>query len=61
LLDDRQALVRNGYLPKRTIQTVIGDVNIQVPKIHDRSGSGIHFISQLLPPYLKRTKSITVK
>lgn len=58
LLDGRQALVRNGYLPERTIQTGIGDVNIQVPKIRDRSGSGIHFTSQLLPPYLKRTKSI---
>lgn len=58
LLDGRQALVRNGYLPERTIQTGIGDVSIQVPKIRDRSGSGIHFNSQLLPPYLKRTKSI---
>lgn len=58
LLDGRQALVRNGYLPERTIQTGIGDVSIQVPKIRDRSGSGIHFTSQLLPPYLKRTKSI---
>lgn len=58
LLDGRQALVRNGYLPERTIQTGIGDVSIQVPKIRDRSGAGIHFTSQLLPPYLKRTKSI---
>jgi putative transposase len=58
LLDGRLALVRNGYLPERTIQTGIGDASIQVPKIRDRSGSGIHFISQLLPPYLKRTKSI---
>lgn len=58
LLDGRQALVRNGYLPERTIQTGIGDVSIKVPKIRDRSGSGLHFNSQLLPPYLKRTKSI---
>ena len=58
LLDGRQALVRNGFLPERTIQTGIGDVSIQVPKVRDRSGSGLHFNSQLLPPYLKRTKSI---
>lgn len=58
LPDGRQAVVRNGYLPERTIQTGIGDVKIQVPKIRDRSGSGIHFNSQLLPPYLKRTQSI---
>jgi len=58
LTDGRQALVRNGYLPERRIQTGIGDVAIKVPKIRDRSGSGIHFQSHLLPPYLRRTKSI---
>ena len=58
LMDGRQAVVRNGYLPERTIQTGIGDVAIKVPKVRDRSGSGIHFQSYLLPPYLRRTKSI---
>lgn len=58
LMDGRQAIVRNGYLPERTLQTGIGDVVIKVPKVRDRSGSGIHFNSQLLPPYLRRTKSI---
>ena len=58
LLDGRPAVVRNGYLPARKIQTGIGDVEVQVPKVRDRSGSGIHFSSQLLPPYLRRTKSI---
>ena len=60
LIDGRQAIVRNGYLPERTIQTGIGDVPIKVPKVRDRSGSGIHFTSYLLPPYLRRTKSIEV-
>jgi transposase-like protein len=58
LLDGRPAVVRNGYLPARRIQTGIGDVEVRVPKVRDRSGSGIHFSSQLLPPYLRRTKSI---
>lgn len=58
LADGRQAVVRNGYLPERTIQTGIGDVAVKVPKVRDRSGSGIHFNSHLLPPYLRRTKSI---
>ena len=58
LPDGRQAVVRNGYLPERTIQTGIGDVEIKVPKVRDRSGSGINFTSALLPPYLKRTGSI---
>lgn len=58
LLDGRRAVVRNGYLPERTIQTGIGDISVKVPKVRDRSGSGIHFTSQLLPPYLKRTRSM---
>ncbi len=56
--DGRQAVVRNGYLPSRHIQTGIGDVPIQVPKVRDRRGNGIKFTSSLLPPYLKRTKSV---
>lgn len=58
MLDGRQAVVRNGYLPERTIQTGLGDVKVKVPKVRDRSGSGIRFNSTLLPPYLKRAKSI---
>lgn len=58
LLDGRQAVVRNGYLPERTIQTGIGEVEVKVPKVRDRTGSGIQFTSHLLPPYLRRTKSI---
>lgn len=58
LADGRKALVRNGYLPERTIQTGIGDVTIKVPKIRDRRDTGVKFNSGLLPPYLKRSKSI---
>lgn len=58
LSDGRQAVVRNGYLPERTIQTGIGDVSVKVPKVRDRSGGGICFRSSLLPLYLKRSKSI---
>ncbi|HEY9623289.1 MAG TPA: IS256 family transposase [Crinalium sp.] len=54
----RQAIVRNGYLPERTIVTGVGDVEIQVPKVRDRSGNGIKFNSTLLPPYLKRARSV---
>lgn len=54
----RQAVVRNGYLPERTIVTGVGEVEIQVPKVRDRSGSGIKFNSTLLPPYLKRSQSV---
>src|SRR5680860_130770 len=55
LTDGRQAIVRNGHLPERTVQTGIGDVEIKVPKVRDRSGSGICFNSTLLPPCLLYT------
>ena len=58
LEDGRRTVVRNGYLPSRTIQTGIGEVDIKVPKIRDRSGEGVKFNSSLLPPYLKRTKNM---
>ena len=58
LPDGRKAVVRNGYLPERTVQTGIGDVVVKVPKVRDRSGSGVRFNSSLLPPYLKRARSV---
>ncbi|MGE0489822.1 MAG: IS256 family transposase [Vulcanimicrobiota bacterium] len=58
LEDGRQAIVRNGFLPEREIQTGIGPVAVKVPKVRDRTRSGIKFNSKLLPPYLKRTASV---
>ena len=58
LTTGRQVVVRNGYLPERTVQTGIGDVVVKVPKVRDRSESGIKFNSSILPPYLKRSKSM---
>jgi transposase-like protein len=58
LEDGRRAVVRNGYLPERTVQTGIGDVAVRVPKVRDRSGGGAVFRSELLPPYLKRARSV---
>jgi transposase-like protein len=54
----RQAIVRNGYLSERDVQTSIGAVRVQVPRVRDRSGAGIRFHSALLPPYLRRSKSL---
>jgi len=58
LADGRQAVVRNGHLPERTVQTGIDDVTVKVPKVRDRSGGQACFNSTLLPPYLKRARSI---
>jgi transposase-like protein len=54
----RQAVVRNGYLPAREVQTGIGSVPGHVPRVRDRSGSGIRFHSAILPPYLRRSKNV---
>lgn len=56
--DGKAAVVRNGYLPERTLQTGLGDIPVKVPKVRDRSGQGIKFNSKLIPPYLKKTKAI---
>lgn len=53
----RQRMVRNGFLPERTIQTGLGDVGIKAPRVRDRA-SKIRFASSILPPYLRRTKTI---
>ena len=59
LLDGRRAVVRNGYLPEREILTGIGPVEIQMPKVRDRSGSGVKFNSSLVPPYVRRTPRVS--
>ena len=54
----RQTRVRNGSLPERDVQTGIGAVRVKVPRVRDRSGGGIRFHSALLPPYIRRSKSL---
>jgi transposase-like protein len=54
----RHAVVRNGYLPEREVQTGIGAVRVKVPRVRDRSGTGIRFHSALLPPYIRRSHSL---
>jgi len=64
LRDDqgRKRITRNGYLPEREIQTGIGPVPVKVPRARDRQTDGqsdsIRFTSSLLPPYLRKTRSM---
>ena len=58
IVDGKQAIVRDGFLPERTLQTSVGDVEVKIPKVLDRSGHGVKFNSNLIPPYLKRTKIV---
>ncbi len=55
--DGRQRVVRNGHLPTRSIQTGVGAVEATVPRVRDRAKT-IQFTSAILPPYLRRTKSL---
>jgi transposase-like protein len=57
----RQRIVRNGHLPEREIQTGIGAVPVKAPRIRDRHANPskrIKFSSSILPPYLRKTKSM---
>ena len=57
----RQRIVRNGHLPEREIQTGIGAVSVKAPRIRDRhhqTTKKIRFSSSILPPYLRKTKSM---
>jgi transposase-like protein len=56
--EGRQAVVRNGYLPQRSIVTGVGPVAVRIPKTRDRSGEGLGFHSALVPPYLKKTRRV---
>lgn len=62
LEDGRKRVVRHGHLPTRKVVTGIGAIPVKVPRSRDRLSSDkegtIRFTSQLLPPYLRRSKSI---
>src|SRR5262245_23174227 len=53
-------VVRNGSLPQRTILTGVGPIDVKQPRVHDRRPSGQRekFTSAILPPYLRKTKSV---
>ena len=66
-------VVRNGHHRERTIQTGLGSVAVKAPRVEDRRTVGRNedgesidqagrlverFHSKILPPYLRRTKSI---
>ena len=58
--DGRLQVVRNGYLPQRTVMTGLGPIEVQQPRVRDRRPEEERekFRSGILPPYLRKTKSI---
>jgi transposase-like protein len=56
----RRLVVRNGHLPERAIQTPMGEIPVKQPRVRDRRDSDERegFQSSILPPYLRKTKSL---
>lgn len=58
----KRLVVRNGSMPEREIQTPLGQIPVKQPRVDDRrvdaSGNRLRFESKILPPYLRKTKSM---
>jgi len=53
-------VVRNGRLPKRTLLSGVGPIEVEQPRVLDRrpNEEAELFSSKILPPYLRKTKSL---
>jgi len=61
--DGRARVVRHGHLPEREVMTGIGPVAVRQPRVRDRAAAAdnpgrIRFSPAILPPYMRRSKSI---
>jgi len=58
----RRQVVRNGHGQERTVVTPVGQIKVRAPRVNDRrvdeNGQRFRFTSQILPPYLRRAKSV---
>ena len=58
----RRLVVRNGYAQQRTLVTGVGTLQVRAPRVEDKrideQGRKFRFHSQILPPYLRRTRSV---
>jgi transposase-like protein len=51
-------VVRNGFLPARELQTNLGPVTVRIPKIRSKTGEPVTFQSVLVPPYVRKTRTL---
>jgi len=60
--EGHRLVVRNGHAPARNIQSGLGPIPVSRPRVDDRRvdehGNRLRFERSLLPPYLRRSKSI---
>lgn len=54
----RAVVVRNGHLPERQVLTGVGPVTVRVPKVRSRAEESVVFRSELVPPYVRKAKSV---
>jgi len=56
----KRMVVRNGHMPERSLLTGLGEIPVKKPRVRDRreEGESEHFQSKILPPYLRKAKSI---
>ena len=52
-----RCVVRNGHQPSRRLLTPVGALTIEKPRVADQR-QGHHFISRLLPRYMRRSPSL---
>lgn len=57
-VDGRAAVVGSGYHPERAVQTGIGPITVKVPKVRAKDGHPVALRSALVPPYVRKAKSI---
>jgi transposase-like protein len=56
--DGRAVVVRNGFQPEREVLTGLGSVSVRIPKARSRAEEPAVFHSRLVPPYVRRAKSV---
>lgn len=56
--DGRASVVRNGFQPERELLTGLGPVAVRIPKARSRGEERAVFHSSLVPPYVRRAKSV---
>jgi putative transposase len=56
--DGRAVVVRNGFQPEREVLTGLGPVSVRIPKARSRAEAPAVFHSRLVPPYVRRAKSV---
>ncbi len=56
--DGKAGVGRNAYLPERELQTGLGPVTVRIPKVRAKTGEPVTFRSALVPPYVRKTRSL---